>query len=156
PRRHAGHRLVLHAAGHRAHRRARPAGVRDRGGRDAGDPTHGRDAAVHLLRGLVDRGQLRAAGAAAARVRPRPAGGSGGVAQVSVPISRVFGVIVVLFAVLVAWPSRWTVFESKSLRDNPANRRTLLEEAQIPRGLIEGRDGSILAHSVPAGGGTWR
>ncbi len=45
------------------------------GGRDARHPADRRDAAVRLLRRLVDRGQLRAARAAAADLRPRPAGG---------------------------------------------------------------------------------
>ena len=48
----------------------RAAGVRDRRRRHARDPADRRDAAVHLLRRLVDRRQLRAAGAAAARLRP--------------------------------------------------------------------------------------
>ena len=38
-------------------------------------PLTGRHAAVHLLRRRLDRGQLRAAGAAAAGLRPRPEAG---------------------------------------------------------------------------------
>ena len=68
--RDAGPRLVLDAAGGRAVDGVRAPGVRDRGRGHAGDPPHRRDAAVHLLRRRVDRGQLRAAGAAAARVGP--------------------------------------------------------------------------------------
>ena len=49
---------------------ARAAGVRDRRRCHARDPADRRDAAVHLLRRLVDHRQLRAAGAAAAGVRP--------------------------------------------------------------------------------------
>lgn len=72
------------------------------------------------------------------------------------PIVRLFGLVVVLFAVLIAFTSRWTVFEAKSLRDNPLNRRALLDELTIKRGLIRAGDGTVLARSVPAGGGTWR
>ena len=55
-------------------RDVRAAGVRDRRRGHAGDPADRRDAAVHLLRRLVDHRQLRAAGAAAARLRPRRGG----------------------------------------------------------------------------------
>ena len=53
----------------------RAAGVRDRRRRHEGDPADRRDAAVRLLRRLVDRRELHAAGAAAARLRPRAAAG---------------------------------------------------------------------------------
>ena len=57
-------------------RRVRAAGVRDRRRRDARDPADRRDAAVRVLRRLVDPRELRAARAAAAGLRPRaPAGG---------------------------------------------------------------------------------
>ncbi len=72
------------------------------------------------------------------------------------PIVRLFALVVVLFAVLIAFTSRWTVFEAKSLRDNPLNRRALLDELTIKRGLIRAADGTLLARSLPAGGGTWR
>ena len=70
-----GPRLVLDAAGRRPVDGVRAAGVRDRRRRHARDPAHRRDAAVHLLRRLLDRGQLRAAGAAAARLRSRAEAG---------------------------------------------------------------------------------
>jgi peptidoglycan glycosyltransferase len=60
-------------------------------------------------------------------------------------IVRLFGVFVALFAVLIVWTSRWTVFEAESLTDNPANRRPLLEAQRIPRGLILAGDGTRLA-----------
>ena len=69
--------LVLEAARGRADRGLRAAGVRDRRRRDEGDPADRRDAAVRLLRRLLDRRELRAARAAAARSptgRRRPAG----------------------------------------------------------------------------------
>ena len=56
-------------------------------------------------------------------------------------ISQLFGVAAILFALLVAYTSRWTVFEAKSLEREPANRRALIKEQRIPRGLIFARDG---------------
>jgi peptidoglycan glycosyltransferase len=56
-------------------------------------------------------------------------------------ISQLFGVAAILFALLVAYTSRWTVFEAKSLEREPANRRALIKEQRIPRGLILARDG---------------
>jgi penicillin-binding protein A len=67
---------------------------------------------------------------------------------VNQPILRVFGVVAVLFALLVAFTSRWTVFEAKSLRDNPLNARELLQEQRIERGSIVAADGTVLARSV--------
>jgi peptidoglycan glycosyltransferase len=71
------------------------------------------------------------------------------------PIVRVFGVIVVLFAVLVVFTSRWTVFDAKSLNNNALNARTLIDELKIKRGRILADDGTVLAKSVPGPGGTW-
>jgi len=64
------------------------------------------------------------------------------------PIARLFVVVVVLFGVLVGFTSRWTVFEADALRDNPKNRRELLEEQQIRRGLIRAADDTVLARSL--------
>src|SRR3954449_8716563 len=72
------------------------------------------------------------------------------------PIYRLYVVVVVLFTILIFATSWWTVFGAKSLRDNPSNRRQLLEQARIKRGLIKAADGTILARSVPAGGGTYK
>lgn len=66
------------------------------------------------------------------------------------PIFRVYVVVVVLFALLVAWTSRWTVFDAEALRDNAKNRRELLDQQRIDRGPIRDRDGNLLARSVPA------
>ena len=71
-------------------------------------------------------------------------------------IAQLFGLAAVLFALLVAFTSRWTVFEAKSLEDKTANRRPLIEEQRIPRGLIVARDGSVLAKSVGKGRGKSR
>jgi peptidoglycan glycosyltransferase len=67
---------------------------------------------------------------------------------VNAPIARLFMVVVVLFAVLVGFTSRWTVFEANALRDNTKNRRELLEEQRIHRGVIRAGDGTLLARSV--------
>lgn len=64
------------------------------------------------------------------------------------PIVRLFGLVVLLFAVLVAFTSRWTIFEASALRENPENRRGFLEQQRIPRGEIVAADGTVLARSV--------
>jgi len=64
---------------------------------------------------------------------------------VNTPIIRLFGLVLVLFGVLVAFTSRWTVFEAEALRENPNNRRMLFEEERIKRGIIKAGDGRVLA-----------
>ena len=64
------------------------------------------------------------------------------------PIARLFVVVVVLFAVLVGFTSRWTVFDANALRDNPRNHRELIEEQQIRRGVIRAGDDTVLARSL--------
>jgi peptidoglycan glycosyltransferase len=64
------------------------------------------------------------------------------------PIIRLYGFVAVLFALLVAFTSRWTVFEAASLRDNSLNKRALLEQMRIDRGPILAADGTVLARSV--------
>ncbi len=71
-------------------------------------------------------------------------------------ITRLFGLIVVLFGLLFVWTSRWTVLQAGALNANPLNQRTLVDQLRIKRGRILADDGSILARSAPAGGGTWR
>jgi penicillin-binding protein A len=71
------------------------------------------------------------------------------------PILRLFGVIVVLFLLLIVWTTRWTVIDAKSLNDNPLNHRALIDALQIKRGRILARDGTVLAESVPAPGATF-
>ena len=70
-------------------------------------------------------------------------------------ILRLFGLVGLLFALLVAFTSRWTVFEASSLRTNPLNRRGLLEEQRIHRGRILAADGAVLARSTRASGGIY-
>jgi peptidoglycan glycosyltransferase len=71
-------------------------------------------------------------------------------------ILRLFGLVMLLFAVLVAFTSRWTVFEAEALRDNPKNKREILEQQRIPRGVIRAADGTALARSRGIGGGEER
>ena len=63
------------------------------------------------------------------------------------PIVRVFGVVLVLFAVLIFFTTRWTVIERDDLRDNPLNKRALLQQQRVARGAIIAADGSTLAPS---------
>lgn len=70
-------------------------------------------------------------------------------------IVRLFGLVCLLFALLVAFTSRWAVFERDNLQSNALNRRELLEQQRIRRGPIRARDGTLLARSVPAGRGTF-
>jgi penicillin-binding protein A len=66
---------------------------------------------------------------------------------VNTQVTRLFALILVLFAVLVGFTSRWTVFEAEALRDNPNNRRELLAEQLIKRGVIRADNGQVLAGS---------
>jgi peptidoglycan glycosyltransferase len=66
---------------------------------------------------------------------------------VNAPVTRLFVLILVLFAVLVGFTSRWTVFEAEALRDNPNNRRELLAEQLIKRGIIRADNGELLARN---------
>ena len=71
------------------------------------------------------------------------------------PIARLFGLIVLLFLLLILFTSRWTVFDQKSLQHNALNRRELLEQQRIHRGVIRAGDGTLLARSVRGSQGTY-
>lgn len=71
-------------------------------------------------------------------------------------ISRLFLFVLALFALLIAFTSRWTVFEAGSLRDNDLNARHLLDELQVQRGTIRAADGTVLARSVRRDGQYYR
>jgi peptidoglycan glycosyltransferase len=71
------------------------------------------------------------------------------------PIVRLYGLVVLLFALLVAFTSRWTIFEASSLRQNPLNARGLLEQQRIDRGPIVAADGTVLARSRRGPEGTY-
>lgn len=66
----------------------------------------------------------------------------------SVPIVRLFLAIVVLFALLVGWTSRWAIFEADDLRANSLDKRPLFAALQVKRGAIKADDGTVLARSV--------
>jgi len=66
-------------------------------------------------------------------------------------IVQLFGLTVVLFAVLIAFTSWWSVFEAQALKEKTVNARPLLEQQQIERGRILAADGTVLARSVPKG-----
>jgi peptidoglycan glycosyltransferase len=68
---------------------------------------------------------------------------------VNAPIIRLFGVFVVLFAVLIAFTSRWAVFGAQRLKDNTKNALVVLEQQRIKRGVIRADDGKVLAGSTP-------
>jgi peptidoglycan glycosyltransferase len=72
------------------------------------------------------------------------------------PIFALYCLVLLLFGLLVVFTSRWTVFEASALRDNPLNRRPLLESLKIPRGQIRAGDGQLLARSRPVGNGELR
>ncbi len=56
-------------------------------------------------------------------------------------IRNVYGLFIVLFALLIGFTSYWSVLDAKGLEDNPDNRRALIEEQTVPRGVIFARDG---------------
>ena len=68
-------------------------------------------------------------------------------------IVKLFGLIVVLFAVLVGFTSYWSVFDAAALKEKDANARPLLEQQQIKRGRILAADGTVIARSVQKGHG---
>jgi len=75
---------------------------------------------------------------------------------VSVPILRLFGTIVLLFAILAVWTTRWSVIEADDLRDNALNKRPLFAQLHVKRGAIKAADGTLLARSVRGQRGTFR
>ncbi len=68
-------------------------------------------------------------------------------------IVKLFGLIVVLFAVLIGFTSYWAVFDAQALKEKTANKRPLLEQQRIERGRILAADGTVLARSVAKGSG---
>src|SRR4029079_9120675 len=55
---------------------------------------------------------------------------------------------------LVGFTSYWSVFNADKLEANKANKRPLLEEQRIRRGLIYARDGTVLARNTVSGSGS--
>ena len=72
------------------------------------------------------------------------------------PIVRLYGLVAVLFALLVAFTSRWTIFEASALREDPLNKRMELEQERVARGPIVASDGTVLAHSVRGAEGVYQ
>lgn len=66
------------------------------------------------------------------------------------PITRLFLVVVVLFAGLAAATSWWTVVKADELNTERAdqNKRALLRGLKVRRGLIRAADGTVIARSV--------
>jgi peptidoglycan glycosyltransferase len=60
---------------------------------------------------------------------------------VNARIRNLFGLVVALFALLIGFTTYWSVFEADDLEANRANKRPLLEEQQIRRGLISAATG---------------
>ncbi len=61
---------------------------------------------------------------------------------------KLFAVIVVLFALLVVWTTRWTVIDATALNNNSLNSRTLITALRVKRGRILAANGETLARSV--------
>jgi peptidoglycan glycosyltransferase len=74
---------------------------------------------------------------------------------VNSPIFRLFALFVLMFAVLIGFSSRWAVFGAQRLRENPDNKRVVLEEQRIKRGVIRAADGTVLAGSTALAGGRY-
>jgi len=72
---------------------------------------------------------------------------------VNVRINRLFFLVVILFAVLIGFTSYWSVIDAEGLKDNEANRRPLLEQQRVRRGLIYAGDGTVLARNIARGRG---
>jgi penicillin-binding protein A len=68
-------------------------------------------------------------------------------------IIKLFGFLLILYALLFGFTSYWSIFDSDSLKANQANRRPLLEEQKIKRGTIFASDGSVIARSRQVGSG---
>jgi len=71
------------------------------------------------------------------------------------PIARLFGFVIVLFALLIGFTSRWTVFEASALRHNPLNLRLELLDERVARGDILASEGAVLARSRRGPEGTY-
>lgn len=70
-------------------------------------------------------------------------------------ISRLFLISVALFALLVGFSSRWSVFDAEQLRDDPKNKRDLVRSITVPRGVVRDADGGLLARSTREAGGQY-
>jgi peptidoglycan glycosyltransferase len=64
------------------------------------------------------------------------------------PILKLFGLVLALFVALVAMTSYNSVINAGAYRDERHNRRSIIEEQRVHRGVIRARDGTVLARSV--------
>nr|MBA2522407.1 penicillin-binding protein 2 [Solirubrobacterales bacterium] len=69
------------------------------------------------------------------------------------PITRLFIAFLVLFALLVAFTSNWSVFDAEELQAKTENKRPLFEAQQIRPGKIFTSDGEVIADSKSKGKG---
>ena len=69
------------------------------------------------------------------------------------PITRLFIAVLVLFTLLVAFTSNWSVFDADELEAKTENKRPLFEAQQIERGKIFTSDGEVIADSIKKGSG---
>ena len=84
-----------------------------------------------LLLMISDKARRRGA-ARTRRWRPR---------RVNAQIVKLFGFVLVLYALLFGFTSYWSIFDAEGLEANTANQRPLLEEQRIERGEILAHDG---------------
>ncbi len=68
-------------------------------------------------------------------------------------ITKLYAFMLLLYVLLVALTSNWTVFDAEDLEAKTANKRPLLEQQKIARGEIRSVDGELLAVSEPEGQG---
>ncbi len=71
-------------------------------------------------------------------------------------ITRLFIVGLALFAALIINVTYVQIFRANALKANPANHRTLVQQLRVPRGLILGFDGSVIAGRVRRPGGIYQ
>jgi peptidoglycan glycosyltransferase len=64
------------------------------------------------------------------------------------PILKLFGLFLVLFALLIGMTSYNSVINAGAYRENTKNSRPQIEEQRVRRGVIRARDGTVLARSV--------
>jgi peptidoglycan glycosyltransferase len=73
---------------------------------------------------------------------------------VNTQIVKLFGFVLVLYGLLFAFTSYWSIFDAENLEANTANKRPLLEEERIERGEILAHDEkTVIAKSNPRGEG---
>jgi peptidoglycan glycosyltransferase len=71
-------------------------------------------------------------------------------------IIRVYGFLIACFLLLAGFTAYWTVIDADSLKAEKDNRRPLLKAQKVERGTIRAADGTVIAKSVPVGGGESR